>query len=898
MNAWPLLRKLLAWGLLLACAAVQAAPVAGTVISNTAQASYVDTVSGTSTRISSNTVNTRVLPVEALTLTANQSVLVAAGAPFTLGHTLTNTGNADTHYSLAASVVAGGGFAPLGVQVVQDLNGNGRVDTGEPVIGAAGVDVPVGGRVDLLLTGLVPASASAGQTAQVVLTATSGTQGARAADTDTFAVTSGAAVQVTLSASAASAAPSALVDWTATAVNTGNADAAAAGITVDGAASTGFVLRVPVATNATFVSASPSSNVGARTLYHLSGAASGSYVSALPAGAAVDAVAWALSGLPAGGTLQGQFRIQVNANAAGTISQTAYADWLDAGTVRLTPGNTVTLPLPARAPQISFFDGAGYANAIEVTPPDNPLFVQVDAALCNADPTRIDTVTIHLFSRLTGDTEDFTGVETGPNSGLFRIQPSVPTANAATHVVAQADGIMEVLRNDVVTASIASCAGGVATATTTLLVDPSGVVYESRSNQPVAGATVDLIDVTGGGNGGHPGELAAVLALDGTTPAPASVVTAADGSYSFPLVKASTYQLRVTPPRGFAFPSKLPPALQPGGRLVDAQASYGSTFAVATGPERFDVPLDTGDDAGLFVQKVANKGTAEVGDFVDYTVTVKNVMGLPLPGVQVQDRLPAGFAYVRGSARLGGAAVADPAGGTGPQLTFTAGTLAAGAQAVLRYRVRVGAGSLGGDGVNTAQASASGIVSNRASAKVQVLGGVFASDAYLVGKVFADCRREGVQSGGSPGIPGVRIYLEDGTYAVTDEEGKYSLYGLSPRTHVAKLDPTTLPAGAVPEVLNHRNAGDAGSVFVDLKNGELHQADFAVAGCGEDLRAQIAARRRALHSPTEMAQAAGVVLSATPQSGGTDARTLPASGALGLPGTQPGQAAGAATGAP
>ena len=73
----------------------------------------------------------------------------------------------------------------------------------------------------------------------------------------------------------------------------------------------------------------------------------------------------------------------------------------------------------------------------------------------------------------------------------------------------------------------------------------------------------------------------------------------------------------------------------------------------------------------------------------------------------------------------------------------------------------------------------------------------------------------------------MRIYLEDGTYVVSDEQGKYSLYGLTPRMHVAKVDLTTLPAGTRLEVLNNRNAFDAGSAFVDLTTGELHKADFA-----------------------------------------------------------------------
>ena len=207
--------------------------------------------------------------------------------------------------------------------------------------------------------------------------------------------------------------------------------------------------------------------------------------------------------------------------------------------------------------------------------------------------------------------------------------------------------------------------------------------------------------------------------------------------------------------------------------------------------------------------------------------------------------------------------LADPVGGTGPQLVFAIGTVASGAKPTLTYRVRVGAGSQSGNGINSAQAVGSGVTSNRATARVQVTGGVFASDAYVIGKVFADCNRDGIQAGDEPGIPGVRIYIEDGTYVVTDEEGKYSLYGLTPRTHVAKIDRTTLPAGASLVVLNNRNAMDGGSRFLDLSNGELHKADFAIAECDAGVREQIAARRKALGQNSEIGQAVGVQLTGT-----------------------------------
>ena len=86
-----LLRKLLPVSvcLLLFWGVAQAAPApAATVISNTATGTFIDSASGLSVRLNSNTVNTTVTALEALTLTASQNLLIATGAPFSISHTL------------------------------------------------------------------------------------------------------------------------------------------------------------------------------------------------------------------------------------------------------------------------------------------------------------------------------------------------------------------------------------------------------------------------------------------------------------------------------------------------------------------------------------------------------------------------------------------------------------------------------------------------------------------------------------------------------------------------------------------------------------------------------------------------------------------------------------------
>jgi hypothetical protein len=208
--------------------------------------------------------------------------------------------------------------------------------------------------------------------------------------------------------------------------------------------------------------------------------------------------------------------------------------------------------------------------------------------------------------------------------------------------------------------------------------------------------------------------------------------------------------------------------------------------------------------------------------------------------------LPSGFRYILGTARLAGVAVANPAGGVGRELTFDIGTIAAQTTAELTYFVRLGVGSQQGDGINRAQTTAP-VRSNTALYKVTVQGGVFSNEGCIIGKVYVDCDGNAVQnnSGGSRelGIPGVRLVMLDGTFIVTDAEGKYSLCGLPSQTHVVKIDRTTLPKGSRMVPSSNRNAGVGDSLFVDLKGGELARADFIEGSCSPEVLDQVKARR-------------------------------------------------------
>jgi uncharacterized repeat protein (TIGR01451 family) len=252
-------------------------------------------------------------------------------------------------------------------------------------------------------------------------------------------------------------------------------------------------------------------------------------------------------------------------------------------------------------------------------------------------------------------------------------------------------------------------------------------------------------------------------------------------------------------------------------------------------------------DFRLSIQKVSRAQVVDVGGTNDYTVVVKNIGASPVPAVQLNDVLPAGFSYQLGTSRIEGTAAPDPAGGAGPSLSWPLGLLNPGEQRTVTYRVKIGPNLRNGNAINKASASSGTLVvqANNAAAAVVVRRGVFTDRGVIAGKVFAhcDCGDSTRQQAGELGIPGVRVYLEDGTSAITDVEGKYNFWDASSGMHVVKVDATTLPAGARLVVMANRNALDPNSRFVDLKGGQLAIADFATAFDAEVI-AQVRERRR------------------------------------------------------
>jgi large repetitive protein len=214
------------------------------------------------------------------------------------------------------------------------------------------------------------------------------------------------------------------------------------------------------------------------------------------------------------------------------------------------------------------------------------------------------------------------------------------------------------------------------------------------------------------------------------------------------------------------------------------------------------IPLDTELDDALFISKTTPMVNVTRGQLVPYVITANNVLGIDLQDVSIIDRFPAGFHYVEGSARVDGQALEPVI--RGRELEWNDLEFVSGGQHTIKLLLAVGAGVTEGEFVNRAQVIHSlsrNPLSEEATATVRLVPDPTFDCTDVMGKVFDDANRNGVQDEGERGIAGVRLVTARGLSATTDEHGRYHITcAITPRedrgsNFILKLDDRTLPSG-------------------------------------------------------------------------------------------------------
>ena len=362
-----------------------------------------------------------------------------------------------------------------------------------------------------------------------------------------------------------------------------------------------------------------------------------------------------------------------------------------------------------------------------------------------------------------------------------------------------------------------------------LPVDPSGVIYDSASREPLAGVTLQLVN-----NSGVPVDPSCLSAnQQGQT-------TQTDGLYAFDVFpnahsscpNGETYEILivVVPPTHVAgYSTGLPPEdrtydsdSNESNCTVDAHPSSGACEVQAQpdAPQNSEstqyftkFTLESGDTNVIFnhipidpfvaaavsamtVQKSVNRATASTGDVLSYSVRVENSIDVAAPNVSVKDDLPRGFRFVEGSANVTtfdaaqGQVSQTPVSSVGidPVIFLGLDIPAFGeGYVVIDYAVTVGTNVVQGDYTNTAEVSAGGS-SNVSSAKVSITADPVLHQATLVGKVFHDRDGDGYQESAFASDVTVKSdYFGWSSYHAGDLSGRVSAFD-SPSKHAITIN--------------------------------------------------------------------------------------------------------------
>jgi uncharacterized repeat protein (TIGR01451 family) len=492
-------------------------------------------------------------------------------------------------------------------------------------------------------------------------------------------------------------------------------------------------------------------------------------------------------------------------------------------------GNATPTALPANL-NLSPLGNPGTAYA-----PNEPVFLRVTSYDANSNPLAADTVMVTITTS-SGDSELVRLSETGPSTGVFvGVVPSSVSGAAITGD----DGIIATTPNETITATYTDNCAAAVISTSNAVMDPYGIVFDSATGTAIDGATISLVDSLNNPVTVHCDDGTTVLTQPVTSGSPTNCdATMISGGFRFPQVAAGNYKLVVTPPTGNVYPSSVPAASLPASIGTPASTpvilgspgtggSYGGLFTLSGPAVKVDVPVDSGVMA-LTIQKTSDITTAGIGDFVPYTLSITNNTATPYVNAQIADFLPQGFRYQKGSARQDGVVLPDPVISTDARsMTFNL-NLAASATTTVRYVVEVTPAAQTGTADNTAAATG-GLSSNTAHASVIVTEDLYRDKSFLIGRVIDGSCDDNVEND-TKGLANARIVLEDGTYILTDQEGRWHIDNLRPGTHVVQLDLDSLPSDyeVVACEQNDRFAGRAYSQFVNLQGGTLWRADFHV----------------------------------------------------------------------
>ena len=453
--------------------------------------------------------------------------------------------------------------------------------------------------------------------------------------------------------------------------------------------------------------------------------------------------------------------------------------------------------------------------------------------LLGPDGSVVATTTADASGNYAFSAVDIRAVTGGQNSAPFQVQARHPNTGVTYRI-----------------SDPQTLTGGTNQTDVNLPVDPIGVIYDSVNRVAIPGTIVTVQDTSGvplpaqcfqasnqqsqqtGPDGQYYFDI--VSGADASCPA-------APTEYIIALTSPPTHMQGVStildsvdeavdPPSGIG-PFPVVSQLGVPSGLSDTTHHYSLTIGVGERKiTRNNLPLDPGNvvRAPLILTKTASVANGSVGSVIPYQITVRNPDTLPYSGVDLVDLMPAGITLVPDTLMVDGLPVPEERNAAG----FIVGnlSLAPNQTVSLQFAGTIGAAAQLGVAVNQAvvRLAADGReLSNVGEASVRILASAEFDCAEVIGKVFDDRNRNGLQDIGEDGLPGTRLATAKGLLVTTDEHGRYHIACAAVpnisigSNFILKLDPRTLPTG-------YRMVSENPRV-IRLTRGKMSRTNFAVS---------------------------------------------------------------------
>jgi hypothetical protein len=465
-----------------------------------------------------------------------------------------------------------------------------------------------------------------------------------------------------------------------------------------------------------------------------------------------------------------------------------------------------------------------------------PVFFTLEDAGLNFDPAAIETVEVTLTDAATGDVERLRFYETGPNTGEFSAW-----INTTESVAVPSNGVMATRALSVISAQYNDATNqlnNLEVAVDVGPIDPFGVLFDSSTGERVNGVEVMLINVA-------TGLPAQVFGDDMIATYPSSVVTGSrvtdssgrvyqmePGGFRFPFVMPGIYRLQIVSSVDYVAPSSVDDVelrILPGGPYSVTTGSRLEVFPVTRGPAlRIDVPLDPLDIAQI--TREASHAEAGIGEFLEFTVTVTISERRTLT---IVDTLPDALSFLPGTLQINGQPATPQLSADGRTMTYDLPMVPIGRPIIITYGAQVLPPATAGQAlVSRSTIDTSGLRRLSADHRLSIRDTMGLDQVAILGQVSAHLSTAGCGAPVDPEAPidlsGIRILLENGEYAITDSDGRFTFRDIYRRPRVVQMDVTTLPEGARPVscFAGTRSAGSAISQFVELRQGMMGRVEF------------------------------------------------------------------------